>query len=179
MSSDKDFFVCSDHHFGHANILSYCRPEFQDIEEMHDHIITKHNSVVGPNDKCYFLGDVAFGRDNLGFLASMHGHKYLVMGNHDDLSIYEYMKYFKKIRGVKEYRINSDCCVVLSHMPISTAQLGKRYALNVHGHMHASVVTKAGLIHGEEAIDYRYKCVSLEQIDYTPIRMSEIINAYI
>lgn len=51
----------SDHHLGHANILTLtgpyglpARPGFADLEHMHAVIVARHNARVSANDKVYF-----------------------------------------------------------------------------------------------------------------------------
>ena len=51
-------FVISDPHFGHKNIINYCRPEFSSTEEMDGLIIKNWNKVVNPEDVVFVLGDL-------------------------------------------------------------------------------------------------------------------------
>lgn len=48
-------------------------------------IIARWNSVVGPDDVVWVLGDVVMGgwRKNLSMVAQLNGTKHLVFGNHD------------------------------------------------------------------------------------------------
>ena len=50
-------YFISDTHFGHKNIVSYCKRPFIDTHEMNKTIIDNINSVVKPSDTLYFLGD--------------------------------------------------------------------------------------------------------------------------
>lgn len=59
-------FFISDTHFSHARILEFesddgrpVRSGFSSVEEMDEAMIERWNSVVGPKDKVYHLGDVA------------------------------------------------------------------------------------------------------------------------
>lgn len=177
MSRCQNYFVASDHHFGHKNIIQYCRPQFTDLDEMHDHIITQHNKVVGKQDKVFFLGDVAFGSDNLKFLELMNGVKYLVMGNHDVHSTYEYLKYFNKVFGVAELKPADDCSLILTHVPVAEDQMVKRFGLNIHGHLHQHVIELNGINDGKP--DPRYVNVTMEHINFTPRQIGDIVAAYI
>lgn len=166
----SEVFFCADHHFGHKNIIKFTdshgnryRP-FESIEEMHEVIIARHNSVVGKNDVVYFLGDITFNPKYLCFLNEMNGEKYLVKGNHDSFSAYTYLKYFKDIQGVvKKYDF------VMSHVPVHPSQMD-RWKMNVHGHLHAETIML-----GDEP-DLRYYNVSMEAIDFTPVHLSVITN---
>ena len=167
-----NIFFASDHHFGHANILTFKRDDgtplrdFASVEEMDEHIVQCHNSVVRPGDKVYFLGDVAMSKKSsaLHVLARMNGEKVLIKGNHDQCKPEAYLKYFKDIRGSHQFE-----GLIMTHIPIHPESLA-RWGLNVHGHLHYQVV-KMPL---SQLPDKRYFNVSMERINYTPISLEEI-----
>lgn len=168
----------SDTHFGHKNILEYekvARP-FESIQEMHEVMIERWNSVVSSKDLVYHLGDVAFGSRWIGLVKKLNGKKRLVMGNHDTYPAYSYLQYFDKLYGVVFW----ERCV-LSHMPVHPNGLGSRWLLNVHGHLHSKVVSypilapddNGNLIYHPEN---NYFNVSCEQNNLTPIHRDEIMK---
>lgn len=167
-----NIFFASDHHFGHANILTFKRDdgtplrEFQDVDHMNEHIVNCHNSVVRPGDKVYFLGDVTMDRKSKGLeiLQRMNGEKILIKGNHDQCKPAAYLKYFKDIRGSHQFD-----GLIMTHIPIHPESLA-RWGLNVHGHLHYNVV-KMPL---SQIPDRRYFNVGMERINYTPISLEEI-----
>lgn len=174
----KDPFFISDLHFGHENVLKFeieegilLRPEFHSIEEMDMTIIENWNSIVGPTDKVYVLGDVCFNKKKMRYFSIMNGTKILIKGNHDHESIREYIKYFKDIRGVHHLNLDGFKCV-LTHVPIHPMCL-ERWGINIHGHLHNNNITEP---HQGYRKDPRYFNVSVEQplIRYTPIRLSAI-----
>lgn len=164
----SNIFLASDHHLGHANILTFTNPngtklrEFDFVEQMDEHIIERHNSVVRRNDKVYFLGDLTFSKKNMHLVGRMNGDKVLIKGNHDTLELKEYLPYFRDIRGVHQFD-----GMVLSHVPIHPESLG-RWGANVHGHLHHFRVMKGG------QIDPNYISVCMEQINYTPISLEDV-----
>lgn len=168
----SNIFFCSDHHFGHANILNFKREDgtplrdFQDIDHMNEIIVQRHNLTVRPGDKVYFLGDVVMSRKTsaLEILGRMNGEKILVKGNHDQCKPEAYLKYFKDIRGSHQFE-----GLIMTHIPIHPESLA-RWGLNVHGHLHYQVV-KMPL---SQIPDRRYFNVSMERINYTPISLEEI-----
>lgn len=167
-----NIFFASDHHFGHANILTFKRDdgtplrEFVDVDHMNEHIVNCHNSVVRPGDKVYFLGDVVMSKKTsaLEILGRMNGEKVLIKGNHDQCKPEAYLKYFKDIRASHQFER-----LIMTHIPIHPESLA-RWGLNVHGHLHYNVV-KRQLSH---LPDPRYFNVSMERINYTPISLEEI-----
>jgi len=50
-------FFTSDSHFGHGNIIKYCKRPFLSVEEMDAEMIRRWNRVVKANDIVYHLGD--------------------------------------------------------------------------------------------------------------------------
>lgn len=167
----------SDHHFGHKNILEFepiARP-FKDLNEMHEVLIERWNKMVAPDDKVYYLGDFAFGKQNLAIAARLHGYKYLVMGNHDTYEAREYLKYFNRLFGMTFWH---KC--ILSHVPVHPNNLVSRSILNVHGHLHSKRV-KIIPDHtfgnrDEYPDDPAYFNVSVECNDLTPVSADIILD---
>ena len=165
-----NIFFASDHHLGHANILTFKRDDgsplrnFANITEHDEYIIAKHNERVRPGDKTYFLGDVAMSHKFLYLLGRMNGEKVLIKGNHDTGKLSQYMPYFKDIRGSHQFN-----GIIMSHIPIHPESLA-RWGLNIHGHLHYNRVRLVS-----SALDPRYFNVSMECLnDYTPISLEEI-----
>lgn len=161
-------FIISDHHFGHANILTFQvggfpLRVFDNVEHMNETMVSRHNSVVSPKDKVYFLGDVAFGSQNLRFLERMNGSKVLIKGNHDRDKMSNYLKYFKDVRS--SHLLDK---MVLSHVPLHPDCL-VRWGPNIHGHLHSHQVMAT-----PHLADKRYFNVSVERLHYTPIALEEV-----
>jgi calcineurin-like phosphoesterase family protein len=175
-----NIFVISDTHFNHANILNFTndagelvRPGFESVEAMNEHIIEKWNSVVGPNDHVYHLGDVHFGaklraKENAAILRRLNGKKRLVLGNHDDGKDPLLHEFFEKIML---WRMFKEFGVVLSHTPMHPAVLGEARwdgsAINIHGHIHRNVSPSPKHIN-----------VSVEAIDYTPKLIPDLLREH-
>lgn len=175
----SETWFTSDHHFGHANILTFepvARP-FNSVNEMNEALIARWNAVVCKHDRVYHLGDFAFGRHNIGMAAYLNGQKRLVMGNHDRYTTADYLKYFLSLHGAIYW---NEC--VLTHMPVHRDQLKHRAKLNLHGHLHSHKVLLPGNLIGKGAgtnmdpIDYKYMNVSVEQNNLTPINADIILQ---
>lgn len=171
---------------GHANIITFLdnagkviRP-FSCLEEMEETMIERHNAIVKPNDRVYFLGDVAMNRGGLLRAARFNGKKVLIKGNHDILKLKDYVGIFEDIRSYKVYPTQGIIC---SHIPIYAGQMEEkaRWKFNVHGHTHANFVTKEieygsgiGML-VERVTDERYLNICVEQTNYTPLSFDEIL----
>lgn len=162
----EKFFI-SDTHFYHNNILKFTsdgkriRHLFNSLEEMHEYMIEKWNSVVEDNDYVYHLGDVTF-QYHSGFnelMSRLKGKKRLIVGNHDKIWNVNLMRWFEKAdlwKGFKEYNFTA------SHMPLRLEGL-RDGDFNVHGHIHQNMME-----------DPHYINVSVEVRDYTPVHIDQI-----
>jgi predicted phosphohydrolase len=77
------YYVTSDTHFSHANIIRYCNRPFSSVEEMNAAMIDNWNSEVSAGDVVLHLGDVGFGPAGLACIQQCRGRKILIRGNHD------------------------------------------------------------------------------------------------
>lgn len=167
-----NIFFTSDWHLGHKNILTFQKkdntPErdFCDVDEMHEYMVTQHNSVVKPSDKVYVLGDVCFTSKWLPLVSRFNGEKVLIKGNHDNLKLSQYAPYFKDVRGSHQFK-----GVLMTHIPVHPGSLA-RWDFNIHGHLHSNrVLDDCG------KVDPRYLCVSVESLpNYTPVSLEEVKN---
>ena len=163
----KDVWVISDTHFQHYNMIHKFKTRpFDSIQEHDEKLINNWNSIVKPGDKVYHLGDVTFG-DKERYIGSihnrLHGQKRLIVGNHDDVKFLA--PYFAK---VMLWRMFPDWGLLLTHVPVHPSTLGEgrfdgKGIVNVHGHIHQNPSPPGP-----------YKCVCVEQINYTPINIEEL-----
>ena len=86
-SSKQGIWFTSDLHFGHQNIIRFCKRPWKTTEDMDWNLIQNWNSVVKPDDLVFDLGDFAFATNARWkeLLSQLNGHHYLILGNHDIL----------------------------------------------------------------------------------------------
>ena len=184
--STSNIFFASDHHMGHEGPYvkftkegcgSLLRADLAtNSAEADELMIQRHNAVVKPQDRVYFVGDFCFSKHHISKAGRMNGRKVLIKGNHDTLDLKEYLPYFDDVRGVHQFS-----GMVITHVPVHVQSLG-RWGFNVHGHLHANRITHkvmhtplgGGPFFYTEEIDPRYFNVSVEQINYTPISLEEV-----
>lgn len=197
-----DKFAISDLHLGHSKILEFTdrktgeriRP-FASLDEMHATIIKNWNSVVKPHDKVYIVGDIAVG-DRVSeankILRELNGSKEAILGNHDKLSFstinkfsYEYR--LKTVHGalmerfyIRTEHSEKSVDVCFTHIPIHPSSLGDRVDFNIHGHLHNAHVTRpyfvSEIMEWADIADDRYINVSLEAINFTPVKITDILS---
>lgn len=143
------------------------RHQFANADEGDQAMIDRHNAIVRPEDRVYFVGDVCFHKKHLHKVGQMNGRKVLIKGNHDLLEMKDYLQYFDDVRGVHQFK-----GVVITHIPVHTDSLG-RWGFNIHGHLHANKVMNPRHSDGP---DERYFNVSVECINYTPISLDEVMK---
>lgn len=81
----RRIYFTSDWHIGHANVLEFDQRPFKDLDHMHRVLINNYNATVGPEDLCYFLGDIGLGKGDIvaSVIQQLNGIKVCVLGNHD------------------------------------------------------------------------------------------------
>ena len=165
-------FVISDTHFNHDAILTFKdyagKPPrvFDSVDHMNQCMLDNWNDTVGPNDTVIHCGDVLFGHNKVDWLAAnfakLPGKKRLVLGNHDNVKFLA--PFFKDI----QLWIQKDD-LIFTHTPLHPSTLAEAHRfgdgdiLNVHGH-----------IHSNPSPDGPYKCVCVEQINFTPVNIDAL-----
>lgn len=152
----SEVFFFSDPHFG-SNYLSYIRG-FGSTEEMDNLMFTNWEKTVGKKDVVWVLGDVTHNPQKLKQMRELPGRKQLILGNHDNFKMPEYIKTFSKIRGVAYFHRK----FILTHVPVHPNEFDHRFNYNIHGHIH------------EEERGANWINVCVEKINYTPKPFAEI-----
>lgn len=157
-------YYIADTHFGHKRVIEYDKRPFADIEEMDQTLIANWNQKVGKDDKVYILGDFIYRSsfDPSHYLKLLNGHKYLIIGNLDKVTVesqsaYKYLEGMERQQHIKDGNRN----VILSHFPIAEWNAMKRASYHVFGHIHAQKDDNYRFTHLEKAILLVY----LEQIN--------------
>lgn len=127
----------SDLHFGHANIVRFCNRPFRDpagepdVDAMREGILNRINSVVGPQDELWILGDSIMGnwQQSMNIISRFTaGRVVLVAGNHDrchpsdrrwERFLPLYQDAFDEVHTTSTNILIADNTVVVSHFPYS------------------------------------------------------------
>lgn len=137
-----DYWVSSDLHFYHQNIMKFnkeTRP-YRSVDHMHESIIADWNSKVKTDDIIFHLGDFSFaGKEKTeAVISRLNGNIVWVLGNHDT-----------KVFGQMDYETHhylevtfDKTKVCMMHYPISAWNRQGRGSVMLHGHCHGGFSPK-------------------------------------
>lgn len=176
-SPDRLFFS-SDHHFGHARILDYCKRPFPTLAAMEAALIQRWNTRVTPEDTVFHLGDFAFARDKReveALLARLHGRIHLIVGNHDHTATRK-AKGWASVQPYLELRAGLTP-IVLSHYAFEVWNASHHGAWHLHGHSHGTLrrdPTKRRLDVGVDCWDFApvafaTLAVEMAKVQFAPV----------
>jgi calcineurin-like phosphoesterase family protein len=184
MKFDKqNIFFTSDFHIGHHNVIKFDGRPFENVDEMHNTLIERWNSVVTDNDIVYYLGDLSFGRDELTkwFVSQLKGEIIFILGNHDKLKDIQKLDRFSRIHEYgTEIFIKDDELpfakrnsgyqqIILSHYPILSWNKGHHGSWHLHGHCHQNLSKSFPDYYARKVID-----VGCNGHNYTPLSYSDV-----
>lgn len=123
------FFFTADEHFGHANIIEYCNRPFEDVEEMDEEIIKRHNSVVCGRDTVIHDGDFCWGKLANEYIKRLTGKTHIfIKGSHDRFLP-------ENSPTILEYRIEGQH-IVVSHYAMRVWHRSHYNSWMLFGHSH-------------------------------------------
>ena len=164
----------SDPHFCHTNIIEYASRPFFNAEDMNKALISRYNSVVGPNDVCVCLGDVFLGKIEQvrPMIAALNGRKILVMGNHDkSAGTMLDLGFDMVVRNMTIMLAGKVCHLHHNPRPAVITETNKVLPLKqhgevlLHGHTHERSKGTKEVIH-----------VGVDAWNYYPVRREELEN---
>ena len=136
---DRVFFT-SDTHFYHSNIINFCGRPFKSVEVMNETLIANWNSVVGPDDIVFHLGDFCLGgsAEWTNILNRLNGKIYLIVGNHDIKNLRQgYYSRFEHIAMQMHIEVGKQK-IYLNHCPFLCYGGAYRDTWQLFGHVHTS-----------------------------------------
>lgn len=163
-------WLTSDLHFGHKNIIKYCKRPFKTLEEMDKRLIKNWNERVKKDDMVIVIGDFCFknsagGKEGEGttknykhYSEQLNGNIVFIRGNHDrNNSVKTRIKSLVFEYGGLEY--------FCTHRP---EDRNPYYSINLVGHVHNAWKNKIAELH----------CllinVGVDVNNFRPVSMEEI-----
>jgi calcineurin-like phosphoesterase family protein len=157
----------SDTHFGHENIIKYCKRPFETIEEMDEVLIRNWNDTVQPTDVVYHLGDFAMTTNPDQYLRRLNGYKHLILGNHDSKNRRNLRNSTNlvDVKDVDLLRLHGKTTIWLSHYAHARWPHAHHGALHLFGHSHGSFEGMG-----------RSMDVGVDPMEYYPISLDDVIR---
>lgn len=166
-------FFTSDEHFGHRNIIKFCKRPFTDLEDMREGLIARHNEVVGKEDQVYHLGDMFWRTlktaDVLDTIHRLNGFHYYILGNHEEV--------FREMSGLKDkfgwVRDRAHIVpaggpragIVLDHFAGRVWHQSDKGSWQLYGHSHGELPEDHGLLSFDVGVDANnWYPVSLDRV---------------
>lgn len=109
----------ADNHFGHKNVIEYCKRPFENLQDMNELMVYNWNCCVKPDDIIFHLGDFSFMgmTESIKLLSRLNGYKILIRGNHDKNRRKMLRMGFNEVMDRVLLPINKEEEFVLSHYP--------------------------------------------------------------
>jgi calcineurin-like phosphoesterase family protein len=169
----SDLFFTSDEHYGHTNIIKFCKRPFKDIWEHINESIKRHNAVVPVGARVYHNGDMFWRtlplKTALDILYALNGQHYFIWGNHDELIeknavLRKSFVWTKDIAQV--YHPKLDKGLVLCHYSMNVWRNSHRGAYHLYGHTHGQL---------KEPNTLSFDCGQDAQ-NFTPVSIEQVIE---
>ncbi len=157
----KVFFI-GDTHFGHANIIKYCKRPFSSAQEMDEMLIKYWNETVELSDTVYHVGDFAFDSHPEKYLSRLNGTKHLIKGNHDRQPSIK--QGWASINDYREIRVEGQI-IILLHYAMRVWNKSHKGSWMFYGHSHGTLSDD----HNALSID-----VGADNHNYRPISFNEV-----
>jgi calcineurin-like phosphoesterase family protein len=159
----------ADLHFGHRNVIPYCKRPYKNVETMARVFASTWNGLVHPRDHVYVLGDAAWG--NRPEIPWLTGKKFLIPGNHDEWKVGDFAQQGWEGLPIAHKFRHDRVRYVLSHHPFEVPlRWGKGETIHLHGHSHGNGEKKLGRL--DVGIDNAYKLLG----DYRPFTLEEALK---
>lgn len=169
----------SDEHYGHSNIIKFCKRPYSNIDDMKESLIKNHNEVVKPGDRVYHLGDFAWRTLSEGEILSiryrLNGEHYYIYGNHEEA--FKRSKALREsfiwCRDVENLKINGYPNIFLCHYAMRVWNGSHKGAWHLYGHSHSALpeVTN-GNRKGDES-PFSFDC-GVDAQNFYPISLEQV-----
>jgi calcineurin-like phosphoesterase family protein len=152
----------SDTHFGHSNIIRYCKRPFVDVNEMDAAIIKNWNERVNDKDEVWHLGDFCLDANkHNGYLEQLKGKLHFIHGNHDRTKVKKHSRWISS-SPFQEIHIE-DTHITLCHYAMRVWNRSHHRSLQLYGHSHSTLPGT------DQSLDVGVDCW-----DFKPVSLAEI-----
>ena len=153
------YFFTADEHYGHRNIIKYCRRPFDDTREMDYEITKRHNSVVGADDIVIHGGDLTLANRIIAerYITELNGKHFFLKGSHDAwLS--------ESAREIWEKKISGQP-IIVCHYAMRVWSKSHYGSWQLYGHSHGNL----------EPIGKQWD-IGVDNNDFYPVSFEQIVK---
>ena len=161
----SNIWFTADTHFGHSNIIKFCRRPFGSVAEMDETMIERWNARVKPYDVVWHLGDFAFhkSREKLYEIFNrLNGDKCLITGNHDHTNTR--MLPWSTVRALTSIHLDDKQPLIMCHYALRVWDRSHHGSLHIFGHSHG---TLGG---NNQSLDVGVDCWNFQPVNIDEIR---------
>jgi len=153
------YFFTADEHYGHRNIIKYCKRPFDNARDMDYELIKRHNSVVGSDDIVIHGGDFTLANKTIAerYVADLNGKHVFLRGSHDAWL-------GEKGRDIWEKKIGGQAIVVC------------HYAMRVWPKSHYGSWQLFGHSHGNLAPEGKQWDIGVDNNDFYPLSFDQVVE---
>lgn len=176
-------FIVSDHHFFHNNIIKYCNRPFETVEEMNEVLVKNWNSVIGPDDHIYHLGDFCFGNvEKWNWCLEpgrLNGHIHLILGNHDPDRIFRPGTMIERFDSIEFQKvlIIDGWTVYLNHFPFASFSNNIDHkVVQLLGHIHSGPTGIGNVMLNGNNLQWNQYDVGVDNNEYMPISLARAME---
>lgn len=175
---DKVFFT-ADTHFGDEKVLRLSSRPFSSVKEMDDELIKRWNETVPEDGIVFHLGDFGFGKYKYSMvhklIRSLHGTKYLILGNHDQQCICRgHASRFESVSQQMNVNIAGQR-IFLNHCPLLCfPDEAKKNVWQLFGHVHSGPNARGDDIPRLKYLLPRQYDVGVDNNDYRPVSFNQL-----
>ena len=174
-------FWTSDTHLWHGNILKYCNRPFESVEAMNEALVANWNSVVGPDDHVYHLGDFCFGNvEKWNWCLEpgrLNGHIHLILGNHDPERVFREGTLIERFDSIdyQKILIIEGWTVIMNHFPfLSFSNNLDHKVLQLFGHVHSGPEGVGNVLPEGKIPQWNQYDVGVDNNNYTPVSWVQV-----
>lgn len=151
---------------------------------MNEALVKNWNSVVGPDDHVYHLGDFCFGNvEKWNWCLEpgrLNGHIHLILGNHDPERVFRSGTLIERFDSIdfQKVLIIEGWTVYLNHFPfLDFSNNIDHKVMQFYGHTHEGPFT-VGTLTAEKLKNIRWNQynVGVDNNDYTPISWNKCLE---
>lgn len=166
-----DVMFTSDTHFGHANIIKYCKRPYRDAQHMDEMLIRNWNAAVRPDQTVIHAGDFAFKSDLTklkALIARLNGGIILVQGNHDHRVT---LPMFREVYDLLDLRVilpeGGTQRIIICHYRMTVWPASHHGAWHLHGHSHGTLP----VLIDKPVLDIGVDAWAMQPIDFATVAL--------